>query len=117
METLQFLTVCKIRRTVLLELSEIATCFVFGISRVLYCLKPFVFRLTVALFYHTYFVHLSFIISVELSHSSCLTAAQGHCNVSPSFRGKDSTLLFPFESLMAHSCDYAVRTDIFFDNF
>lgn len=76
----------------LLEFSQIAKRFVFVISRILYCPKPFVFCPTIALFYHTFSVHLLFIILVELSHSSSLTFTQGPRNVSPSFWSERSPL-------------------------
>ena len=78
-----------------------------------HCLKPFVFCLTVALFYHTFYVHLLFIISVELSHSSHVTVTQGVCNVSPSFRN-GLHFAVSFEPLTTHS-RYYVLWNTFFD--
>ena len=73
-------SLCNIRKTALLELSEIATCFVFTVLWALYTGKPFFFCLTVVYFYHKFFVHFLFILSMaELSHSSCVNFKQDLC--------------------------------------
>lgn len=58
--------------------------------------SSFVYCLTVAHFCYTFFVHLPLIIYRELCHSSCLTATQVQCNVSPSFWSRCSTLFFDY---------------------
>lgn len=65
--------------------------------------NPFYFTKLSHSFTTHFFLHLSFITSVELSHSSCMTVIQGLCNVFPLFGSEHSIFLFSFESITSHS--------------
>ena len=99
---------CKIPRTVLLEISEIVTCLIFTI---------FILSQTLSLLPNcrTLSPHIFFCLFIVLYPSEIVplflfNCHKCLCNVFPLLRSGHSTLLFPFVSLMNHSRDYLMST-------
>ena len=103
-------SLCKIRRTALLQVSEIATCFVFYIS------SPFAFCSTFSDVYSftTHFLSICCSLSQWNCHTFLCTVTQNPFDVSPSFQS-ESILIVVLRGLplMTYCCYYVVWSTFF----